>query len=325
MLQLHTGDDGPHAAERRVRGSPTDSAPRTRTCPGFVTICPTRGHGGAQNYGNAFLPAAYQGTAIGTAGTPASERADPPHRQPANSRPNSSAQQLDFMQALNQAIAAQRPGRRPPRRRDRLVTNWPSACRPPCPRSLDLARRDEGDAQALRHRREADRRLRPAVPAGPPVRRGRRALHPGATHNSFKWDQHGNLKQHETNAREVDKPIAGLLTDLKQRGLLKDTLVLWGGEFGRTPVTPGQGRPRPQPAGLHDVAGRRRREGRASSTARPTSSATTPSKDKVHMHDLHATILHLLGLDHEKLTFRYAGRDFRLTDVYGRVVKELFA
>ena len=143
--------------------------------------------------------------------------------------------------------------------------------------------------------------------------------------HSFKGDQHGNLKGgHEKNSKEVDRPTAGLLTDLKARGLLKDTLVLWGGEFGRTPVAQGKDGRDHNPQGFTMwLAGGGVQGG-------ITHGATDEFgyyavKDKVHMHDLHATILHLLGLDHEKLTYRHAGRDFRLTDVYGRVVKEILA
>ena len=103
----------------------------------------------------------------------------------------------------------------------------------------------------------------------------------------------------------------GCSTDLKQRGLLDDTLVWWGSEFGRTPYAEKQRhRPRPQPRRLHRLAGRRRRQAAASPSAPPTSSAIRRVEDKVHMHDLHATILHLLGLDHERLTYRYSGRDY---------------
>ena len=148
------------------------------------------------------------------------------------------------------------------------------------------------------------------------------------THSDSKvqWDQHGDLKHgHEKNAREVDQPIAGLLTDLKARGLLEDTLVWWGGEFGRTPTVAGQRRPRPQPRRLHHVAGRRRRQGRHRATARPTTTATTPSRTRSTSTTCTPRILHLLGLDHERLTYRYAGRDFRLTDVEGNVVRDVFA
>jgi uncharacterized protein (DUF1501 family) len=142
--------------------------------------------------------------------------------------------------------------------------------------------------------------------------------------HSFKWDQHGNMKQHEANAREVDRPIAALLEDLKRRGLLKDTLVLWGGEFGRTPVTQGKDGRDHNPQGFTMwLAGGGVKGGTVHGATDEFGYHAV--RDKVHMHDLHATILWLLGLDHEKLTFRHAGRDFRLTDVYGRVVTDLFA
>jgi uncharacterized protein (DUF1501 family) len=140
-----------------------------------------------------------------------------------------------------------------------------------------------------------------------------------------QWDQHSNLKAgHEKNAREVDKPIAGLLTDLKARGLLRDTLVLWGGEFGRTPTAEGTNGRDHNPEGFTVwLAGGGVKGGfRYGATDDYGYYAVA---DKVHVHDLHATLLHLLGLDHEKLIYRHAGRDFRLTDVSGRVVQEVFA
>jgi uncharacterized protein (DUF1501 family) len=142
------------------------------------------------------------------------------------------------------------------------------------------------------------------------------------------WDQHAHLKEGlEFNAGQVDKPIAGLLEDLKKRGLLEDTLVLWGGEFGRTPVTEGRdgsfGRDH-NPFGFTMwMAGGGVKGGLRYGATDDFGFYAT--ENKVHMHDLHATILHLLGLDHEKLTYRYAGRDFRLTDVYGRVVHDILA
>jgi hypothetical protein len=142
--------------------------------------------------------------------------------------------------------------------------------------------------------------------------------------HSFKWDQHGNLKQHEKNAKEVDRPIAGLLADLKERGLLKDTLVLWGGEFGRTPVAQGRDGSDHNPQGFTMwLAGGGVRGGYSHGATDEFGYFAV--QNKVHMHDLHATILWLMGIDHEKMTYRYAGRDFRLTDVYGQVVKEIMA
>ena len=141
-----------------------------------------------------------------------------------------------------------------------------------------------------------------------------------------QWDQHSELKKgHEKNALEVDRPIAGLLKDLKSRGLLADTLVLWGGEFGRTPTAPRAANGRdhnPEGFTIWLAGGGVKGGFRYGATDDYGYYAV---ENKVHIHDLHATMLHLLGLDHERLTYRYAGRDFRLTDVEGRVVDDLFA
>jgi uncharacterized protein (DUF1501 family) len=147
------------------------------------------------------------------------------------------------------------------------------------------------------------------------------------THNDHlvQWDQHSDLKNgHEKNAREVDLPIAGLLYDLKQRGLLEDTLIWWGGEFGRTPTAEtANGRDHNQEGFTMWLAGGGVKGGfRYGST---DDYGYYAAENKVHIHDLHATMLALLGLDHERLTYRHAGRDFRLTDVEGHVVRELFA
>ena len=145
------------------------------------------------------------------------------------------------------------------------------------------------------------------------------------------WDQHGNLPQDiQTMTKSVDQASAALVLDLKQRGLLDDTLVIWGGEFGRTnysqgKLDEGQLRPRSPPALLHDLDGRRRRQAGLHATARPTTSATTSCETRVHVHDFQATMLHLLGIDHERLMFKYQGRRYRLTDVHGQVVKDLLA
>ena len=149
--------------------------------------------------------------------------------------------------------------------------------------------------------------------------------------HSYKWDQHGDLRNgHSNNAMEVDQPIAALLKDLKTRGLLKDTLVLWGGEFGRTPHTQQNNGPSQPPGREHNphgftmwMAGGGVKGGYAYGATDDYGYYAT--ENKMHVHDLHATILHLLGLDHERLTYRYAGRDFRLTDVSGSVAREILA
>jgi len=155
--------------------------------------------------------------------------------------------------------------------------------------------------------------------------RGVRFIQVTHSDSEVQWDQHGNLyKNHTKNAAEVDKPIAGLLKDLKSRGLLEDTLVLWGGEFGRTPTAQGKDGRDHNPHGFTMwLAGGGVKRGIAHGAT--DDYGYFAQEDKVHIHDLHATILALLGMNHEKLTYKYAGRDFRLTDVEGRVVKEIFA
>jgi uncharacterized protein (DUF1501 family) len=140
-----------------------------------------------------------------------------------------------------------------------------------------------------------------------------------------RWDQHSNLKKgHEDNARAVDKPIAGLLKDLKSRGLLKETLVIWGGEFGRTPMAQGADGRDHNPFGFSMwLAGGGIKGGTI--YGETDDYGYHAIRDKVEIHDLHATMLHLLGLDHKKVTFRFGGRDMRLTDVHGEVVRGILA
>jgi uncharacterized protein (DUF1501 family) len=139
------------------------------------------------------------------------------------------------------------------------------------------------------------------------------------------WDTHRNHTASTRRlAQDIDQPMAALLTDLKRRGLLEDTLVVWGGEFGRTPTSEGgDGRDHNHWGFTAWLAGAGVRGGTAYGAT--DEFGFRAAQDKVHVHDLHATLLHLLGLDHERLTYRYSGRDFRLTDVYGRVVREVIA
>jgi hypothetical protein len=320
VLQLHTGAQiltRPSVGAWVTYGLGSEN----QSLPGFVTICPTRGHGGVQNYGNAFLPAAYQGTAIGTANTPASSAQI---RNIANSQltPEQQRKQLDLLQAMNRSHL-ERAGSDD--RIEGVIESYELAFRmqAAAPKLTDLS----GESKATRALYGIDEK--PTDDFGRQCLLARRFAEAGARYiqvsHSFKWDQHGNLKGgHEKNAKEVDKPIAGLLTDLKARGLLKDTLVLWGGEFGRTPVAQGKDGRDHNPQGFSMwLAGGGVKNGFVYGATDEFGYHSI--KDKVHMHDLHATLLWLLGLDHEKLTYRHAGRDFRLTDVYGRVVKEIMA
>ena len=142
--------------------------------------------------------------------------------------------------------------------------------------------------------------------------------------NNQPWDDHKDITNHRTHARHSDRPIAALLRDLKSRGLLAETLVIWGGEFGRTPTSEGaKGRDHHSRGFTMFLAGGGVKGGLAyGATDELGIDAVT---DRVHVHDLHATVLHLLGIDHERLTYRYSGRDFRLTDVHGGVVRGVLA
>ena len=157
------------------------------------------------------------------------------------------------------------------------------------------------------------------------LERGVRFVQVTHSDSEVQWDQHANLYQgHIKNAAEVDKPIAGFLTDLKSRGLLKDTLVLWGGEFGRTPTAQGKNGRDHNPHGFTMwMAGGGVKGGYAYGATDEYGYYAV--ENKMHVHDLHATILHLLGLDHTRLTYRYSGRDFRLTDVEGVVAEDILA
>ncbi|MEX2263000.1 MAG: DUF1501 domain-containing protein [Bryobacteraceae bacterium] len=143
--------------------------------------------------------------------------------------------------------------------------------------------------------------------------------------HSYKWDQHSELvRLHNSNAREVDKPIAGLLKDLKSRGLLRDTLVIWGGEFGRTPWAQGADGRDHNPYGYTMwMAGAGVKPGFIYGATDEFGYHAV--EDRMHLHDLHATVLHLMGLDHEKLTHPHGGRNFRLTDVAGQVAHKIIA
>ena len=142
--------------------------------------------------------------------------------------------------------------------------------------------------------------------------------------NDQPWDDHADITKHRDHAQKSDRPIAALLKDLKARGLLEDTLVIWGGEFGRTPYSEGaKGRDHHSLGFSMWLAGGGVKGGYVHGATDELGMQAV--ENRMHVHDLHATILHLMGLDHERLTYRYSGRDFRLTDVSGRVAREIMA
>jgi hypothetical protein len=294
--------------------------------PGFITICPSMGNGGPRNWANSFLPSAFQGTAIGRAGIPASEAQI---RNITNARIPIQEQrrQLDMLRALNEEQTRTHRG---DSELDAVISSFDLAFRmqTQAPEILDLSREtpetyrlygineratDDFGRQCLMARRLAEAGVRYIQ------------INYGDNTDNPAWDQHSNLPMHAAHALNTDKPVAGLLADLKRRGLLEDTLVWWGGEFGRTPYAERNGTGRDHnPNGFTQfLAGAGVKAGFVHGATDEFGHHAIAGK--VHMHDLHATILHLLGLDHTRLTHRFDGRNFRLTDVHGHVVQEILA
>ena len=293
--------------------------------PAFVSIAPSSGNGGARNFGNAFLPAVYQGTPIGKAGAPATD-ATIRHLE----GPLSTGERKSLLGLLRDVNAEQLRRSPDDAAFDAVVNSYELAARMQltAPDLLDLSQETSethalygiGDkpthdfgSQCLLARRFCEAGVRFIQ-----VTYGDGSANPA-------WDQHSNMPKHGDHAAKVDRPVAGLLEDLKRRGLLEDTLVWWGSEFGRTPYSEGNGTGRDHNPGGFTVwlAGGGVKPGFAYGETDEFGHQAV--RDKVHMHDLHATILHLLGLDHERLTYRYAGRDFRLTDVHGRIIESILA
>ncbi|MCP4505503.1 MAG: DUF1501 domain-containing protein [Fuerstiella sp.] len=323
LLKLHTGTDQfvrPSMGAWVIYGLGTENQNR----PAFVTICPTLAHGGVNNWGAAFLPAHCQGTPIGNASL-AAANATVKHIQ--NDRISSAAQrrQLDLIRAMNQ---------------DHLEVTGRDQALEGRLNSFELAFRMQSampEVQNLSSETVATQKLygmddavtedfgRQCLMARRLLERDVRFVQVTHSDSEVQWDQHSNLYHgHTKNSSEVDKPIAGFLTDLKARGLLDDTLVLWGGEFGRTPTAQGTNGRDHNPHGFTMwMAGGGVKGGYAYGAT--DDYGYYAAENKMHVNDLHATLLHLLGLNHERLTFRYASRDFRLTDVAGKVAEDILA
>lgn len=325
VIQMHTGSAQfirPSLGAWTLYGLGTGN----ENLPGFITINP-QGQGGARNYGSAFLPAIYQGTKIGSSFPAAVGRRFGGGQQTIsnikNPRYTTDAQrtQLDFIQTLNRS-KLQQEGHEP--QIEGVIESYELAFRMQnvAPQVMDVDKESEATKQLYGIGEDGtDQFGRQCLMARRMAEAGVRFIEV-----SFgNWDQHRNLTADlERNCNGIDKPIAGLLADLKQRGLLKDTLVIWGGEFGRTPhAQSGDGRDHNNKGFTVWMAGGGVKGGL--SYGETDDYGYEAVVNKVHIHDWHATILALLGLDHERLTYRYAGRDFRLTDVSGNVVKEIFA
>lgn len=291
--------------------------------PGFITINPPSGNGGAQNYGSSFLPAAYQGMPVAGGGRRRQAASDPSIPNIRNSRVKVDAQraQLDLIQSLNRERL----------RQDRVHPGVEGVIE-----SFELAFRMQAEVPDVMNVGQEPKAIRDLYGLDDDVTRefgqqcllARRCVESGVRFVEVTkggWDHHRNLRASmQNNCDAIDRPIAGLLSDLQQRGLLEDTLVIWGGEFGRTPYAQGDdGRDHNNKGYTMWMAGGGVKAGYSYGGTDDLGGEAVDGR--MHTHDWHATVLHLLGLDHTKLTYRHAGRDFRLTDVHGVVAKDILA
>jgi hypothetical protein len=316
-LQMNTGEQAfsrPSLGSWLVYGLGSEN----QSLPGFVVIAPKPPFQGSPLWSSSFLPAAYQGTWIRDMDNPVASIKDPfGDRQRQRDK-------LDVLRRLNEL-----------HKRRRVIDSALDARIA----SFELAFRMQiqaPEAFALDQESRATRKLyglddqttadfgKQCLLARRLVERGVRFVQVYDTANGA-WDHHGNLKADlPARCANTDRPIAGLLRDLKARGLLEDTLVVWGGEFGRTPTAEGTDGREHHPFGFTMfLAGGGVKGGHVHGAT--DEFGWYAIEDKVHVHDLHATILYLMGVDHERLTYRYGGRDYRLTDVYGNVVHKILA
>ena len=322
-LQMNTGEQTfsrPSMGSWLLYGLGTES----QNLPGYVVVAPNQPAQGAPLWDASFLPAAYQGTCVTDLTRPI--------RNLRNRKLTRRSQRrtLDLIGQLNRWHREKAPDGD---ELDARIASFELAFRmqAAAPEAFDL--NDETEAthrlygiqepvtqtfgeQCLLARRLVERGVRVVQ-----LYHNRSSTHSGCQ----IWDQHNNLKEGlEANCLASDRPIAGLLADLKARGLLEETLVVWGGEFGRTPTAEGTNGREHHPFGFTMwLAGGGVQGGVVHGST--DEFGWYAEQNKVHVHDLHATILHLMGLDHERLTWRHAGRDFRLTDVHGNVVSDILA
>jgi hypothetical protein len=291
--------------------------------PGFVVLngglIPP---GGQENFGNGFLPATYQGSIFRAADKPVA------NIEPTEASPRLQQNKLALLKQLDGGVV-ERMGKLDPI--ESAIANYELAFRmqSAVPELMELNRESETlkKLYGFDHPFEQTRIFaRQCLTARRLIERGVRFIEltcPKVAGD--RWDQHGNLKEgHENNSRAVDQPIGALLHDLKARGLLEETLVIWAGEFGRTPFAQGTNGRDHNPFGFTVwMAGGGVKGGM--SYGATDEYGYKAVENKLEMYDLHATMLHLLGLDHTRVTYRFGGRDMRLTDVHGHVVKEILA
>jgi hypothetical protein len=284
--------------------------------PGFVVLCPGKPVVGPQLWSNSFLPGIFQGTHINNG------KMDPRSAIPNVNNPYlgraAQREQMDLLKQLNEAHLAKRVGDNPLEARIQ---------------SLEMAFRMQFEAQDafdLNKETATTRELYGKGQFADACLASRRLVERGVRMvqvfygGGQPWDDHGDIMGHQTKAKDSDQAIAALLMDLKARGLLDETIVMWGGEFGRTPTSQGsKGRDHHSTGFTVWLAGGGVKGGLAYGST--DEFGFDAVDNRMHVHDLHATILHLMGMDHEKLTYRYGGRDFRLTDVYGTIHKGIIA
>ena len=319
FVQLHTGSFQfvrPSVGAWVSYGLGTEN----ENLPGFVSIKPPTRVGGAQNYGSAFMPAVHQGTAIGDLNQKIGD-ASIGNLSNKSLKPDLQRKQIDFIQSMNQKLLSRKGS---DERIEGVIKSYELAYKmqSSVPELLDLSDEPKHVLDMYGVDNQATNDFgRQCLLARRMAEAGVRYIE--VTHAN--WDQHGALKSKlKANCGATDQPLAALLTDLKQRGMLHDTLVIWGGEFGRTPhAKKADGRDHNSSGFSFWMAGGGVKGGMRYGATDEHGIAAV--EDKMHFHDLHATILHLLGLDHERLTYNYAGRDFRLTDVFGDVAKKILA
>ncbi len=299
----------------------------SQNLPAFITMYDTLGRGlpkgYAQNWGSGFLPGIYQGTALKSQGPPIEDLTRSPEMNSQQQRA-----QLDLLGRLNRRQLEEQPGE--PELAARIESfELAYRMQMAAPEALDISK----ESKAVQTLYGLDNPK--SAPFGKQCLMARRLIergvrfvqiYSGGEENEKSWDGHLNIVQNHTGfAAETDLPIAGLLTDLESRGLLDSTLVIWGGEFGRLPIVQkgGTGRDHNPHAFTTWLAGAGVKGGTL--YGKTDEIGHKAIVDRVSINDLHATILHLLGIDHKRLTYRYSGRDFRLTDVAGNVVKDILA
>ena len=319
FLQLHTGSFQfvrPSMGSWVLYGLGSEN----QNLPGFISLCPPDNVGGAQNYGSAFLPAFYQGTKIGNFNQNIKAAS---LRNLGNQNMSGKLQrrQLDFVQSLNRDLLDRK---KQSSKIEGVIESYELAFRmqSAVPELMDANDENESTLEQYGINNRATENFgRQCLMARRFAEAGVRFIE--ITHGN--WDQHRNLNAALTrNCAATDKPLAALLKDLKERGLLEETLVVWGGEFGRTPhIRQDDGRDHNSTGFSFWMAGGGVKGGMVHGATDEHGVAAV--ENRMHFHDLHATILHLLGLNHEKLTYKYAGRDFRLTDVHGEIAHDIIA